>query len=53
MKDLVIAVYRKECYAGETTMYLVKVFVDAEIPEQYLTDEYVLKTKCLVDYLPE
>lgn len=53
MKDLVIAVYRRECYAGETTMRLVKVFADADIPEEYLTNEYELKVKRLIDYIAE
>lgn len=53
MKDLVIAIYKKDCYAGETTLRLVKVFVNEEIPEQYCTCEYEHKLMCLVDYIAE
>ena len=51
MKDLVIAVYRKDCYAGETTLHLVEVLMPkAELPKQYQTDDYVLKAMRLVDF---
>lgn len=50
MKDLVIAVYKKDCYAGETTLHLVKVFVNEEVPEEYQSYEYEQKLMCLVAY---
>lgn len=50
MKDLVIAVYKKDCYAGETVLHLVKVFFNEPIPEQYDSDNYVHKLMWLVDY---
>lgn len=51
MKDLVTAVYFKDCYAGETVLRLVDVFYDQEIPEQYQTYEYEIKLMALVDYV--
>lgn len=53
MKDLVIAVYRKDYYAGETTLHLVKVFFNEEIPEQYQSNEYEHKLMWLVEYHTE
>lgn len=53
MKDLVIAVYRKDCYAGETILRLVKVFVNEDIPEQYQSYEYEHKLMHLVDCCAE
>ena len=50
MKDLVIAVYRKDCYAGETQLHLVKVFVDEKVPEEYQSYEYECKLMSLVDF---
>ena len=48
MRDMILAVYRKECYAGETMLRLVGVFLlTEELPKQYLSDEYVLKAMCL------
>lgn len=49
MKDLVIAVYFKECYAGETTLKLVDVFHNKEIPEKYQTYEYEVKLMWLAE----
>lgn len=53
MKDLVIAIYKKNNYAGETTLQLVKVIVNEEIPEEYATSEYEHKLMRLVDYIAE
>lgn len=54
MKDLVLAVYRKECYAGETTLHLVDVLLlNKEIPEQYQSYDYELKAMCLVECFTE
>lgn len=53
MKDLVIAVYRKDCYAGETSLHLVKVFVNEEIPEQYQSNDYEHKLMYLVEFNAE
>lgn len=50
MKDLVIAVYRKECYAGETILHLVKVFVDEKVPEEYQSYRYERKLMSLVEF---
>lgn len=50
MKDLVIAVYLKDCYAGETQLHLVKVFVDEKVPEEYQSYEYECKLMSLVDF---
>lgn len=51
MKDLVIAVYHKDCYAGETTLRLETVLYCEEIPEKYLTYEYEIKPMWLVEYI--
>ena len=53
MKDLVIAIYKKDCYAGETILQLVKVIVNEEIPEEYATSEYEHKLMRLVNYIAE
>ena len=51
MKDLVIAVYYKDCYAGETVLKLEKVFYNEEVPEKYNTYEYEIKLMGLVEYI--
>jgi hypothetical protein len=51
MNDLVIAVYRLDSYAGETTRKLVKVFCNEEVPEEYQTYEYEHRLMQLVDCL--
>lgn len=50
MKDLVIAVYYKDCYAGETILRLEKVFCGEGIPEKYLTCDYEIKIMELVEF---
>lgn len=49
-KDLVTAVYFKDCYAGETILRLEKVFYCEEIPEKYNTCDYEIKLMALVEY---
>ena len=49
MKDLVIAVYHKECYAGETALRLEKVFCSVHDAMPYQTNEYVLKAMQLTE----
>lgn len=51
MNDLVIAVYFKECYAGEAVLKLVKVFCAGEpIPEEYAgSDSYIIKSMQLCE----
>lgn len=49
-KDLVTAVYYKDCYAGETVLRLEKVFYCEEIPEEYNTCDYEIKLMALVEY---
>ena len=53
MKDLVTAVYYKDCYAGETILRLEKVFYCEEIPEKYNTCDYEIKLMSLVEYIAE
>lgn len=50
MKDVVIAIYRRDCYAGETTLELEKVLVGEEIPEEYNSYKYEIKLMSLVEY---
>lgn len=51
MKDLVTAVYFKDCYAGSTILRLVDVFFDSDkIPEKYHTYEYEIKPMWLFPY---
>ena len=51
MKDLVIAIYKDECYAGETTQRLVKVLcLNEELPAEYQTYGYELRLMRLEDY---
>lgn len=52
-KDLVLAVYYRNCYAGETVLELVKVFYGEEIPEEYKTYEYEIKIMQLEEYKAE
>ena len=49
MKDLVVAVYRKDCYAGETILVLEKVFYNEEIPEKYNHYTYEIKLMALTE----
>lgn len=51
MNGLVIAVYYKDCYAGETILRLEKVFYNEEVPEKYNTYEYEIKLMSLVEYI--
>lgn len=54
MRDLVMAVYRKDCYAGETTLELVDVvLLNGRLPKEYLSCEYELKLMCLKNYQDE
>ena len=54
MKDLVIAVYRKDCYAGETTLHLVNVLLpNTKFPDQYKSCEYETRAMFLVDCFTE
>lgn len=48
--DLVIAVYKKDCYAGETILRLVDVIHNKEVPAEYENYNYELKIKALVDF---
>lgn len=48
-KDLVIAIYRKDCYAGATILKLEKVLYDEDIPEKYNSYEYEIKLMSLVE----
>lgn len=50
MKDLVVAVYYKDCYAGATILRLVAVYYDEPVPEKYSSYEYELKPMWLADY---
>ena len=44
MSDFIIAIYRVECYAGETTFKLEKVLLSIkEIPEKYYHHNYIIK----------
>lgn len=50
MKDLVLAVYRKDCYAGETILKLVDVLlINGVLTEKYQSSEYELKLMSLVE----
>lgn len=49
MKDIIIAVYFKDCYAGSTILRLEKVFYGEPIPEKYLSYEYEIKLMELVE----
>jgi hypothetical protein len=49
-KDMVIAIYLRDCYAGETILKLEKVLFDEEIPEKYKTYEYETKLMILEEY---
>ena len=53
MKDLVLAVYYRDCYAGETILRLEKVLFDEPIPEKYQTSKYEIKLMSLVKYIAE
>jgi hypothetical protein len=48
MNDVVIAVYLKVCYAGETTLRLVDVLL-GRMDTKYESDKYVLKAMYLTD----
>lgn len=48
MKDWVIAVYLKVCYAGETTLRLVDVVLGRWDPK-YDSDKYLIKAMYLTD----
>ena len=50
MKDLVLAVYRRDCYAGVTILKLEKVLYCEEIPEKYKSNDYEIKLMWLADY---
>jgi hypothetical protein len=52
MKDLAIAVYHRDCYAGETILTFEDVFFKGEIPEKYDSYEYETKLVALVEYSP-
>ena len=47
VKDLVTAVYFKDCYAGATTLRLVAVLLDEPVPEKYQSYEYELRLMTL------
>ena len=49
-KDLVIAIYRKDCYAGATILKLEKVLYGEDIPDKYNSYEYEIKLMYLVEY---
>lgn len=50
INNYVIAVYYRECYAGEETLRLEKVFVCGEdIPEKYNTYKYIWKCMMLCE----
>ena len=54
MKDLVVAVYYRDCYAGETILKLEDVFYKEDVPEKYINNyKYELKLMSLVEYNAE
>ena len=50
---MVIAIYRRDCYAGETILRLEKVLFDEDIPEKYNSYEYEIKLMTLAEYNPK
>ena len=52
INELAIAVYHKDCYAGETRLVYEDVFFKGEIPEKYDSCEYETKLVELVEYVP-
>lgn len=51
MKDLVIAIYHRENYAGEVILRLKKVVcVDEDIPEEFNSYEYEFKPMQLEEF---
>lgn len=50
-KDLVVAIYRRETYMGETILRLEKVWcADEDIPEEFNSYEYEIKLMQLEEF---